>query len=76
MLAAGRSIEHATHLAAFFEMAARVQLLAEASGQTIKPVDPAHARDAYQLTNSEPFVNANFDYWARLTLRRHPDVLD
>ena len=76
VLAAGRSIEHATHLAAFFEMAARVQLLAEASGQTIKPVDPAHARDAYQLTNSEPFVNANFDYWARLTLRRHPDVLD
>ncbi|MFF8991108.1 aldolase [Streptomyces sp. NPDC014983] len=73
-LVTGRTIEEACTLALLIERAARLQLLAMAAG-TIRPLDPALAREAHDWTSTDRRSRANFAYYARKALRNHPDCL-
>lgn len=74
-LVVGSSIEEACTLAHVVERTARLQLLAMAAGE-IKAL-PAHlAKEAHDWTLLPKRVEANFDYYARRVLRRHPDVFE
>lgn len=75
MLTVGTSLEHAVFLAAYVELAAKMQILAQAAGHQPIPVADALAADAKTFVTSPKFVQATFDYWFRQTLRHHPDLL-
>lgn len=72
---AGASIEEACSLATLIERGARLQLLAMAAGE-IAPLPERLAREAHDWTLSPRRSAANFAYYARRALARHPDVLD
>lgn len=74
-LVATQTIEEAAVLAVFIERAARMQVLAESIG-TIKPIDPAMAREAHDYRLKSRAVAATFHYYARRVLKHENDVLD
>ncbi|GAA4659772.1 aldolase [Streptomyces youssoufiensis] len=73
-LVTGATVEEACNLALLIERAARLQLLAMAAG-TIKPLPPELAREAHDWTSTDRRHQANFAYYARKALRRHPDCV-
>jgi L-fuculose-phosphate aldolase len=74
-LVATSTIEEAAVLAVFIERAARMQVLAESIG-TIKPIDPAIAREAHDYRLKSRAVAATFHYFARRVLKQEHDVLE
>ena len=74
-LVATSTIEEAAVLAVFIERAARMQLLAQSVG-TIKPIDPAFAREAHDYRLKPRAVAATFHYFARRVLKHERDVLE
>ena len=70
---AATSIEEACSLAMLIERGARLQLTAMAAG-TIKPLPDRLAREAHDWTLTPKRSRANFAYYARRALTRHPDV--
>jgi len=75
ILTTGSSLEEALYLAVLFEHAAEVQLLARSTGERIRQIDPALARDAHDFMLKTSMINGTFDYWSRRTIKRHPDLL-
>jgi L-fuculose-phosphate aldolase len=73
-IATGATVEEACDLAILVERAARLQLLAMSAG-TIRPLDPALAREAHDWTSTDRRSKANFAYYARRALRNHPDCV-
>ncbi len=71
---AGASVEEACSLSILIERAAKLQLAAMAAG-TIKGLPEGLAREAHDWTLSPQRSRANFAYYARRALARHPDVL-
>lgn len=71
---AGASIEEACSLAVLIERAARLQLAAMAAGP-VKALPEALAREAHDWTLTPSRSRANFAYYARRALARHPDTL-
>ncbi|WP_046318937.1 aldolase [Mycobacterium sp. UM_Kg1] len=72
---AGASVEEACSLAMLIERGARLQLAAMAAG-TIAPLPSRLAREAHDWTLTPKRSQANFAYYARRALVRHPDALD
>ncbi len=70
---AATSVEEACSLAMLIERGARLQLTAMAAG-TIKPLPDRLAREAHDWTLTPKRSTANFAYYARRALTRHPDV--
>ena len=60
----GKSVEEATYLAYHVELAARMQLDAEAAGQ-IRDVEPAHGLEARRFLRQDAIAGASFDHLAR-----------
>lgn len=71
---AGASVEEACSLAVLIERAAKLQLAAMAAG-TIKELPESLAREAHDWTLRPERSQANFAYYARRALARHPDTL-
>ncbi|MFI2559153.1 aldolase [Nocardia farcinica] len=71
---AGASIEEACSLAVLIERAAALQLAAMAAG-TIAPLPDRLAREAHDWTLTPRRSQANFAYYARRALVRHPDAI-
>lgn len=71
---AGSSVEEACSLGMLIERAAKLQLAAMAAGP-IAPLPDRLAREAHDWTLSPIRSQANFAYYARRALARHPDVL-
>jgi L-fuculose-phosphate aldolase len=71
---AGASVEEACSLAVVIERGAKLQLAAMAAG-TIKPLPEKLAREAHDWTLTPQRSRANFAYYARRALARHPDAL-
>lgn len=74
MLTTGPTVEEAAYLAVLLERAARLQARAEAIG-AIRPIDPAHAKDAHDFLLKPEIVGATFAYFARQALARAPGCL-
>ncbi|MDH6283837.1 aldolase [Prescottella agglutinans] len=72
---AAASIEEACSLAVLIERAAKLQLLAMSAG-TIAELPERLAREAHDWTLTPKRSEANFAYYARRALVRHPDALD
>jgi L-fuculose-phosphate aldolase len=72
---AGASVEEACSLAILIERAAKLQLAAMAAG-TVKELPAELAREAHDWTLTPARSRANFAYYARRALARHPDVLE
>jgi L-fuculose-phosphate aldolase len=72
---AGASIEEACSLGMLVERAAKLQLAAMAAG-TIAPLPERLAREAHDWTLTPKRSQANFAYYARRALAKHPDALD
>lgn len=72
---AGATIEEACSLAMLIERAAKLQLLAMGAGD-IAPLPDRLAREAHDWTLIPRRSIANFAYYARRALARHPDTLD
>ncbi|OBJ68269.1 aldolase [Mycobacterium sp. 1274756.6] len=70
----GASVEEACTLGMLIERAARLQLAAMAAG-TIKPLPDKLAREAHDWTSTPQRSRANFAYYARRALARHPDAI-
>jgi L-fuculose-phosphate aldolase len=73
-LVAGASVEEACSLAILIERAAKLQLAAMAAG-TVKELPEELAREAHDWTLTPARSRANFAYYARRALARHPDAL-
>jgi L-fuculose-phosphate aldolase len=71
---AGRSIEEACILAVLIERAAKLQLLARMAGE-IRPIPEALALEARAWITTEKRYTAAFAYYARRSLRKHPDCI-
>jgi len=74
ILTTGRDIAEATYLAASMELAAKLQLDAEAAG-AITPIRPEFGRQAHDFMLKPAIVNATFAWWARKALREDPSAL-
>ena len=64
LIAAGSCIEESVYLAVFLERAARLQLMAEASGP-IQPITAENAKEAHDFLLTPSVVSATFSAWAR-----------
>lgn len=73
-IVAGASVEEACSLAVLIERAAKLQLAAMAAGP-IKALPADLAREAHDWTLTPQRSTANFAYYARRALQRHPDAL-
>ncbi len=71
---AGASVEEACSLAMLIERAAKLQLAAMAAGE-IAPIPEHLASEAHDWTLTPKRSQANFAYYARRALSRHPDAL-
>lgn len=71
---AGASIEEACSLAVLIERGAKLQLAAMAAG-TIAELPERLAREAHDWTLTPKRSQANFAYYARRALARHPEAL-
>jgi L-fuculose-phosphate aldolase len=74
-IVAGASVEEACSLAVLIERAAKLQLAAMAAG-TVKELPEKLAREAHDWTLRPERSKANFAYYARRTLARHPDAVN
>lgn len=72
---AGASVEEACSLAVLIERAAKLQLTAMAAG-TIAELPERLAREAHDWTLTPKRSQANFAYYARRALARHPDAIN
>ncbi|MUL66772.1 aldolase [Mycobacterium sp. CBMA 234] len=72
---AGASVEEACSLAVLIERGAKLQLAAMAAGP-IAPLPDRLAREAHDWTLTPKRSAANFAYYSRRALVRHPDALD
>ncbi|BBZ32719.1 aldolase [Mycolicibacterium confluentis] len=72
---AGATVEEACSLAMLIERGAKLQLAAMAAG-TIAELPDRLAREAHDWTLKPKRSEANFAYYARRALVRHPDALD
>lgn len=75
LLTVGGSLDEAVYLAGLFEHAARLQLLACASGTPIAAIAPDRAREAHDFLLKPRMISQTVDYWLRQAARRHPDAL-
>jgi len=75
LLTVGGSVESAVYLAVSFENAARLQLLASASGKIQLPAAEL-AEQAREFLTRRSIVNATFNYWARQVIADDEAVLD
>lgn len=73
-IVAGAGVEEACSLAVLIERAAKLQLAAMAAG-TIKELPANLAREAHDWTLTPQRSQANFAYYARRALQRHPDAV-
>jgi L-fuculose-phosphate aldolase len=73
-LVAAASIEEACSLGILIERAAKLQLAAMAAG-TVKELPEQLAREAHDWTLRPERSRANFAYYARRALARHPDAI-
>ncbi|HTQ21874.1 aldolase [Mycobacterium sp.] len=73
-LVTGASVEEACSLAILIERAAKLQLAAMAAG-TVKELPAELAKEAHDWTLTPARSRANFAYYARRALARHPDAL-
>ena len=64
LLTVGKSVEEATYLAYYFELAARMQLDAEAAG-SLRSVPEVHGLEARRFLRQDAIVGASFDHLAR-----------
>jgi L-fuculose-phosphate aldolase len=71
---AGATVEEACSLAILVERAAKLQLAAMSAG-TVKELPERLAREAHDWTLTPQRSRANFAYYARRALARHPGVL-
>lgn len=71
---AGASVEEACSLGILIERAAKLQLAAMAAG-TVRQLPEQRAREAHDWTLTPQRSRANFAYYARRALSRHPDAL-
>jgi L-fuculose-phosphate aldolase len=71
---AGATVEEACSLAILVERAAKLQLAAM-SASTVKELPERLAREAHDWTLTPQRSRANFAYYARRALARHPGVL-
>ena len=74
LLTTGAGIVEATYLAIAMELAAKLQLDAEAAG-TVKPVRPEFGRQAHAFMRKPAIMNATFAWRARQVLRADPHAL-
>jgi L-fuculose-phosphate aldolase len=74
ILAVGHDIGEATYRAVAMELAASLQLDAEAAG-AVKPVRPELGREAHAFMLKRAIVDATFAWWARRELRADPAAL-
>ncbi|WP_444995193.1 aldolase [Aliikangiella sp. IMCC44359] len=74
LVIAGSSIEEACMLAIQCERAARLQLLAQSSGE-IKEIDPELAKEAHDWILQEKRSQAGFEYFSRRILKQQPDII-
>ncbi len=74
ILTTGRDIVEATYLAIAMELAAKLQLDAEAAG-TVKAIRPEFGHQAHDFMRKPAIMNATFAWRARQVLRRDPDAL-
>jgi len=75
LLVASARLEEACLIAVWFEKAAGLQLMAMSAGK-LMPIDATLGREAHDWELGEANVNAEFQYYGRRVLRRHPDCLD
>jgi L-fuculose-phosphate aldolase len=73
-LVVGTTVEEACVLAILFERAAKMQLLALASG-SIKPIPEKLGKEAHDWISTAKRNQTAFIYYARRALRAHPDCL-
>ncbi|MDG3010900.1 aldolase [Rhodococcus sp. D2-41] len=73
-LVVGATVEEACSLGHLIERAAQLQLLAMSAGE-IRPLPPKLAQEAHGWTLVPRRSEANFAYYARRALRRHPDAI-
>lgn len=74
LLTTGADIVEATYLAIAMELAAKLQLDAEAAG-TVKPIRPEFGRQAHAFMRKPAIMNATFAWRARQVLRADPSAL-
>lgn len=74
ILTTGRDIVEATYLAIAMELAAKLQLDAEAAG-AVKPVKPEFGRQAHDFMRKPAIMSATFAWRARQVLRADPAAL-
>lgn len=74
ILATGRDIVEATYLAVAMELAAKLQLDAEAAG-AVKPIKPEFGREAHAFMRKPSIMSATFAWRARQVLRADPQAL-
>jgi L-fuculose-phosphate aldolase len=74
-LVVGKTIEEACLLAILIERAARLQLIAMASGE-IRPLPPSLAQEAHDWISTPKRNAVAFEYYARRALRLHRDCLE
>lgn len=74
ILTTGRDIVEATYLAVAMELAAKLQLDAEAAG-AVKPIKPEFGREAHEFMRKPSIMNATFAWRARQVLRADPHTL-
>ena len=75
MLTTGRTIEEATVLALMIELAAKLQLMAEAAG-SIKPIPEHLAREAREFLLQPSIVQATYRSFAARVRRGDPSILE
>ena len=75
LLVTGQAIEEATYRAIFFERAARIQLLAMATGKAIKKISQEKGQEARDWRVRQGPINAHFNYFVRRSLRNHPECV-
>lgn len=74
ILATGQEIVEATYLAVAMELAAKLQLDAEAAG-TVRPINPEFGREAHGFMRKPAIMSATFAWRARQILRADPHAL-
>src|SRR5699024_5579158 len=71
---AGSTVEEACSLAVLIERAAKLQLTAMSAG-TIQPLPHELAQEAHEWTLTPARSRANFAYYSRRALKKHPDAI-
>jgi L-fuculose-phosphate aldolase len=74
LLTACARVEEACFMAVAMEKAAKLQLLAMSAGE-IRQIPPELGREAHDSELRPENVDADFQYYARQALKRHPDCL-